>query len=367
MTTTLPTDVLSGAHTWTPRVDAWLGATWLGQVPVQDGSVSWTTSQQVQGSLSLTVPQVAAATEGEDVRDWTPTSLLSPLACAGQVLHVSVTVGSTITSQSWTVPLGRFMITEWKTGSHTISVSGKSLMHRLEEDRLTEPTAPRTGGTLASELRRLVGSHMGVIIDPALVDRACPSMSWGESRIDAVYEIADAWPARLREGADGILYALPPDPTSEARTLTDGEDGTVIAAPRQGSRDGVYNRVVARGQDQDDAGRPVFQAVADQTTGPLAVNGPYGTVTRFFSSPLITSQTIAAKTARSLLASSVARQETVPVEHVPDPTLALDEAVTLVTRDAAGTSQVIRTGRVSALEIPLTWTGTARTDVEVAQ
>lgn len=365
MAVVIPSDVISGAHTYSCRVDSWLGSTWLGRVPVAGGSVSWDASQQVTGALSLTVPQVAAPEEGADVRDWTPTSVLSPLACAGQVLHVSVTVGSTITPDTWTVPVGRFLITEWQAESHTIRVTGKSTMHRLEEDRLTSPTVPRSGGTLASELRRLVAGHMGVLVDPTLRDRACPSMSWGESRVDAVYEIADAWPARLREGGDGILRVLPPTPSGTARTLTDGVGGTVIAAPRQASRDQVYNRVVARGQDQDDSGTPMFQAVADQTTGPLAVGGPYGVVTRFFSSPLITSQAAATSAARSLLATSVLRSQTVPVTCVPDPTLCLDDTVTLVTRDADRTAPTRRSGVVSAVELPLTHEGTMRVDVEV--
>ncbi|WP_172121319.1 hypothetical protein [Actinomyces faecalis] len=363
----VPAGVLAGAHSWAPRVDSWLGTTWLGQVPVGSGSVSWSASQQVQGSLSLTVPRVASAGEDADARDWRPVDLTSPLACAGQVLHVSVTVGSLVTGQSWAVPLGRFLVTEWEADDQTVKVSGRSLLHRLEEDRLTTPTAPRVGGTLATELRRLVGTHMGVIIDPALADRRCPSMSWGESRIDAVYEIADAWPARLREGQDGILYVLPPAAGGQARVMSDGAEGTVIGAPSAARRDGVYNRVVARGQDITDSGAPAFQAVADQTTGPLSVSGPYGVVTKFFSSPLITSQSVAEKTAASMLATSVRRQVTVPVTHVPDPTISLDETVELVTQATAGTELIRRTGTVASVEVPLGWSETARTDVEVDQ
>lgn len=365
----VPASVLAGAHTWEPRVDSWLGTTWLGQVPVTGGSVTWSASQQVQGSLSLTVPRTASAVPGADVRDWTPTDLTSPLACAGQILHVSVTVGSTVTWQTWTVPLGRFLVTEWQVDSSTVKVTGKSLLHRVEEDRLTSPTAPRVGGTLASELRRLVGGHMGVVIDPGLSDRGCPSMSWGESRIDAVYEIADAWPARLREGSDGLLYVMPPDPTGPGRAMMDGVGGTVVGAARSAKRDGVYNRVVARGQESTggDSGAPAFQAVADQTEGPLSVTGPYGVVTKFFSSPLVTSQAIAEKTARSLLATAVRRQITVPITHVPDPTISLDDQITVTTQDMDGLPTLTRTGQVSAVEIPLLYSDTARTDVEVHQ
>ena len=69
--------------------------------------------------------------------------------------------------------------------------------------------------------------------------------------------------------------------------LTDGEGGTVVGVSSTQSRSKVYNRVVCRAQEQDSAGRPTFQATADQMNGPLRVGGPYGTVTRFYSSPLV--------------------------------------------------------------------------------
>lgn len=364
----IPDEVLRHGFSWQARVDSWLGGWWLGQVPVKSGSVTWTSGQQVQGSLSLTVPRVGAAAEDEDSRDWAPTADDSPLAAMGQTLHVSVTVGSLVTQDRWDVPLGRFLITQWDVDSSGVRVTGKSLLQRLEDDRLISPTTPARGGTLASELRRLVGGHMGVIVDEDLADRACPSMTWGESRIDAVYEIADAWPARLREGPDGVLYALPPvpAPTSRpARSLTDGQDGTVIGVTRQGGRSGVYNRVVTRGQEQDDAGFPRFQQVADQTEGPMRVDGPYGVVTKFFSSPLITDNNVAWRTAVTMLATSIRKQRTVPVTHAPDPTLTLDTPVELVTHDVDTAQTVTQWGAVSAVEIPLVYSSTARTDIEV--
>lgn len=364
----IPADALSSAFSWDARVDSWLGRTWLGQVPVKAGSVTWTTSQQVQGTLSLTVPRIGAAGQDEDSRDWTPLAPDSPLAAMGQVLHVQVTVASLVSTDRWDVPLGRFLITQWEVGETDIRVTGKSLLQRLEDDRLTSPTVPYSGGTLASELRRLVGGHMGVIVSDALTNRACPSMSWGESRIDAVYELTDAWPARLREGPDGVLYVLPPIPSITERpetTLTDGEAGTVIGVTRQGSRNGIFNRIVARGQEQDDAGQPRFQAIVDQTTGPLRTSGPYGVITKFFSSPLITSESAAFDSAVTMLATSVRQKTTVPVTHAPNPTLTLDTPVELITATIDGAAEINQWGIVTSTEIPLVYSGTSRSDVEV--
>ena len=364
----IPADALSSAFSWEARVDSWLGQTWLGRVPVKAGSVTWTTSQQVQSTLSLTVPRIGAAGQDEDSRDWTPLAPDSPLAAMGQVLHVQVTVASLVSTDRWDIPLGRFLITQWEVGATDIRITGKSLFQHLEDDRLTSPTAPYSGGTLASELRRLVGGHMGVIVSDALTNRPCPSMSWGESRIDAVYEIADAWPARLREGPDGVLYVLPPIPTITERPetiLTDGEAGTVIGVTRQGSRAGIFNRIVARGQEQDDAGQPRFQAIVDQTTGPLRTSGPYGVITKFFSSPLITSKAAAFDSAATMLATSVRQKTTVPVTHAPNPTLTLDTPVELITANIDGAAKINQWGIVTSTEIPLIYSGTSRSDVEV--
>ena len=364
----IPAEALSSAFSWEARVDSWLGQTWLGRVPVKAGSVTWTTSQQVQGTLSLTVPRIGAVSQDEGARDWTPLAPDSPLATMGQVLHVQVTVASLVSTDRWDIPLGRFLITQWEVGATDIRITGKSLFQHLEDDRLTSPTVPYSGGTLASELRRLVGGHMGVIVSDALTNRPCPSMSWGESRIDAIYEIADAWPARLREGPDGVLYVLPPVPAITERpekSLTDGDAGTVIGVTRQGSRAGIFNRIVARGQEQDDAGQPRFQAIIDQTTGPLRTSGPYGIVTRFFSSPLITSKQAALNSATTMLATSVRQKTTVPVTHAPNPTLALDTPVELITANIDGAATITQWGIVTSTEIPLVYSGTSRSDVEV--
>lgn len=364
----IPSEALSSAFAWEARVDSWLGQTWLGRVPVKAGSVTWTTSQQVQGTLSLTVPRIGAVSQDEGARDWTPLAPDSPLAAMGQVLHVQVTVASLVSTDRWDIPLGRFLITQWEVGATDIRITGKSLFQRLEDDRLTSPTVPYSGGTLASELRRLVGGNMGVIVSDALTNRPCPSMSWGESRIDAAYEIADAWPARLREGPDGVLYVLPPVLAITERpetTLTDGDAGTVIGVTRQGSRAGIFNRIVARGQEQDDAGQPRFQAIIDQTTGPLRTSGPYGIVTKFFSSPLITSKQAALNSATTMLATSVRQKTTVPVTHTPNPTLTLDTPVELITANIDGAATITQWGIVTSTEIPLVYSGTSRSDVEV--
>ncbi len=348
--------LLSGAVVWEPVVSSWLGGSWLANVPVDSGTVTWSTGRDVPGSLDLTVPRVHGG------RDWRPgLDDDHPLAAKGQVLHVAVRVSSVSGAQSWVIPWGQFMITKAEPDAGAVRVAGVSMTERLVRARLRTPTAPRTGGTLATELRRLLPASMGLDVDPALTDRACPDMAWGESRIGAVQEIAAAWPARLREDAHGGMRALPPldgvpDPVD---TLTDGVGGTVVGAYESDDSSGVTNVVVARGQETDEAGRPTFQAEAEQTTGPFAVDR-FGESVAFFASPLIDSPVAAQAAASTRLASLTRAARTIPVTLAPDPRWDLDDAVEVL---ADGQRWW---GWVSGLTLPLTTDGgDMRMDVEV--
>ena len=53
----IPDDLLSSAYTLQATVESWLGDEYLGEVPVEDGSVSWDATQQVQGSLIRALPE----------------------------------------------------------------------------------------------------------------------------------------------------------------------------------------------------------------------------------------------------------------------------------------------------------------------
>ena len=349
--------LLPRAVTWEPLVSSWVEGRFLASVPVAGGSVAWSSGREVPGSLDLTVPREAWG------RDWRPgLDADHPLAAKGQQLHVSVRVGAPASGQSWTIRLGTFLIARSEASAGVVRVTGLSMMERVVRDRLTSPMAPRSGGTLASELRRLVPASMGLTISGDLTDRACPAMSWGESRADAIAEIAAAWPCRIREDAYGALHALPPlggvpDPLD---TLTDGEGGTVVEAYEADDAAGVYNRVVARGQESSDAGLPTIQAVASQETGPYAV-ARFGAKTFFLSSPLLTSMSAAESAARTRLAGLLRPARTVPVTIAPDPRWEVDDAVEVL---ADGSRWW---GWVSGVQVPLTVAdGDMRLDVEVA-
>lgn len=352
-----PQEVLSGTCGWAPSVSSWLGGRLLdADVPVRRGRVVAQVGQKIPERLTLTVPRF------DGLRDMRPGDQVDhPLARYGQELQVSILVSSAVTAGAWETRIGRFLIADWDEGDDgTIQVVAAGRLRRVEDAKLTSPTQPGTGATLMSEARRLAPPGVSVAFDPVLVDRPCPAgMAWSEDRLAALQEIADAWPALLRTDEWGqVVYRRPlPAVPVPVLTLRDGERGTLASAGRSDTREGAFNQVVARSSA---AGVDDVQAIAQQTTGPMAVTGEYGPVTKIWSSPLLANASMALASAQTMLANSVRPATSVPVRCVPDPRVDLDDPVEIL-REGERTW-----GYVTGYDLPLTVAdGQMRVDVGV--
>lgn len=381
-----PSEVLAGAAGWEPRVWSWLGSRLLhsSPIPVMSGRLTVDVTAAVPERVTLTVPRYA------DGVDWRPgDDAEHPLARYGQELQVSIVVSSSLPAADgaleWETRLGRFLVVSWEDasdGSITVEASGR--LRRLEDAGLAAPTQPRGGATLASEARRLMPAGVSVAIDPALADRPCPAgMSWSASRLEALQEIADAWPARLRtdEWGQVVLAAPPPELPTPVLSLSQGERGTVVHALGSDTREGAFNEVVTTSSAQGAEG--VF-AVAQVTSGPLSVTGPYGPVTRWWSSPLIRSTSQALASAKTILSRSMLPSRRLPVTCAPDPRVDVDDPIEVLHGDLQEVRDVVsvdgrrevvsrwvpsqRTwGTVVAYDLPLTVDdGPMRIDVGVS-
>ncbi|MEA1264255.1 hypothetical protein MicroSTF_14525 [Microbacterium sp. STF-2] len=337
-------------------VSSWLGGAVLADdVPVLRGKVTWTVGQEVQSDVKLTV--AATSVENGRTRRWRPSTPLAPLARYGQVLDISVLVEGVL------VRLGRFQITDWKDGANgQIEVSAAGMLQPVSDDMLVESLGPRDDGTLRSEFARLTPAYMSAQFAPALADRACPkTMEWDKDRLKALYEIADAWPARLREDSWGGIVVLPPLPEVPVPviTLTDGADGTIIGAPTSDSREGSYNVFVARSSAD---GVDAF-AVVTVNGGPMDPSGDYLPVPKFFSSPLLLNEDQCRAAATTMRDNSVRQSRIRQVELVPDPRLELDDAVELYI-DRGTELEAREWGYIIGVEMPLTVNdGAMRIDV----
>jgi hypothetical protein len=352
-------EVLAGAAHWAPSVSAWRGATSLAEeVPITAGRLTASADQDIPERLTFTVPEWASTTQHPNGFSWVPDGPRHPLSSMGQFVEVGINVWSSVTGGDPGAPpssvtrLGRFQIQDWdhddSTGSVQVECVG--LLQRVADARFRTPMVPRPTGTLVSEFKRLMVSGVPVEFSAELVDRAVPqAFGWDEDRLGALMEIVEAWPARMRVDQNGTLQVLPPlssQPTP-VLTLTDGERGTLIGAPRAGGRDGVFNVVVARSSATDEPSRAPLQAVAEVVEGDLTPS-VYGEVVRYWSSPLATSSGQLAAAARTILADSVRPAKVRVVTCAPDPRVELDDVLGLV-RDGS-TAQ----GWVVGYDLPLT-------------
>ena len=347
--------VLAGGASWVPVVHSTLDGSDMVQVPVVGGSVAHSVDMEAQVRLAVTVPRFA------DGFDWHPgNDATHPLARYGQTLSAAVHVtggGVDVLTQVATAA-----VQSWDLSADGGSVSVECLgpLKAVKDAGFAVPQSVRPGGTFGTELTRLMAGVAPLVIDDGLVDRALPDRQpLGDDRLEAVKELLTAWPARVRTDAYGVVWVLPPlgDAPSPSVRLADGEGGTVVSAPTRDSREGTPNRVVARGEAESED-RPAVQGVADVRSGPMSVDGPYGTVVEYYSSRLLTVNAQAVAAAKQILRSRRSRR--LPVTCAPDPRFTLDMPV-----------EVVHDGRpawgwVAGWELPLVvGSGAMRVDVEV--
>jgi len=232
-----------------------------------------------------------------------------------------------------------------------------------------------------------------VEMDETLPSKVIPksAVTWSDNRLDDIYTILEAWPARARITTDGYLAISPvlnnPIAADVVFDFSDGEAvvepvrpsdfyediyadsygtsntgvtriiGTVTQYTANITRDGAYNSVIAIGQYDDDrgtlAGLPIVHTALD-----VDPDSPYSLLGNFspylvpykYDSPLLNEHTetlLAANTKLRELRLKASR--TVRINCVPNPALQLGDAVR-VTSDRLGLSDEL--GRIDAFTLP---------------
>lgn len=324
--------VLAGAAGWRPVAASWLDGrllTGTAGIPIVSGRLSAARSLPVPERLRFVVPEMDHGTS------WVPDAPDHPLARYGQAIDLSIAVRSALNGDETLTRLGRYRVADWHHDDvrGLVEVSCLGVLKRAAEDRFAAPEAPRSGGTLFSEFRRLMVPGVSVSIDPTLVDRLCPaSFQWPLDRLDALQEIAEAIPARILMDQFGGVRLLPPLPEVPTPTLTliAGDGGTVVSAPRSDSREDAYNVFVGTSSATDSTALEPLRAVAAITTGPMAATDDgtgYGRVVRYWSSPLASTQGTLQAAVNALRDASARNAVVRPVTHAPDPRIELDDAI----------------------------------------
>jgi len=341
-------------HPLLSRVDSYLdGQVLATQVPIVSGRIQYDDSGVVKRRLTISVPA------RDSTRRWDPAGQpLHPLGVYGQRLHVATGIGypnggTELLDHGW------YLITKWQRdeAGGTVEVEAVDLAQLLQDDRLTKPDSPPASSTFHSEFTRLVAGILPVDLTGAPANRAIgnTSLVYDRDRDKALQDLCDAWPARWYVNDAGAVcpapvYPLVNDTTPADVILNDGAAGVVVTRARQGERGALYNVMVVDGKAGDDGtAGPHAEASITAATSPIRVSGPYGRVTRFFASDLITTTPQAQASANSLLVTFATAGRAETATMVPDPSVQLGDVARIYTKDGDR-----YTGRVSTLDVPLT-------------
>lgn len=316
----------NGSFTYHVQVASWLGEELLAEdIPVTAGGEEVDRTLAVPERVVLTVPK------RDRGYSWMPDSETHPLAAAGQILKVSLGVGRGPDGIEW-FQRGEFVLFSSEADGDSVRVTAAGLLYLVQEAGFVTPFQP--SGTIAGTLRALIEPALSADLDEAPDDRAVPSAINWDSRLGAVNELLDAWPAAARVNELGYLEVTEDiTPTEPVRAFTNGAGGTVIRAAGSSTREGGFNIVVATGAAAD-GGEVRGEATVD--SGPWTYGGglanplpvPFG-----YASPLLTTTAECTAAARTVLARKM-REATLrrfTITCTPDPTIQDGDPVAITT------------------------------------
>lgn len=318
------------------RLTSWLGGTFLGEIPVVDGS--WKVTDQagvkVPGTLDFSVPATA---------EWKPTTPGHPLAAMGQRIWAQVDQGDGWRTWGW------FRAKRPKVSGSLVACQGQGLLCEIERFRFLTSVQPVIGDTRVQILKTLVGGIMPVVVSGVSDIYFSQPVSWEESRIDALWELLDSWPARaeVREQALWILPAWDDsNPGAPVVNLIDGPGGTLVSLdPADDDTDAYNGYRVSTVPAGDEAAVVRLWTMPD---GPMKWGGPYGCNPGFQASPLNpTDPGALLAIAERLTRRDVAAGRTVTFTAVPS----LVASVGQIARVRSVQSGVDGIGRITSVEL----------------
>lgn len=326
------------------RVTSWRDGVPLAEVPVEAATETVDRSLAVPEMIRLTVPRV-----DNDGYVWDPAGdAAHPLGHYGQRLVAEVGIGVPGAGVEW-LSRGEYLIQDTAVDGDVVTVTATGLLQLLAEARFVAPFQPAAAATVHTVIRSLVEPALTVDLTAAPASSQTIGASgtvWDSDRLAALGECLDAIGAEaaVRDGV--LVVTAATDPTVAVLALTDGAGGTVVSWAGSGSRDGLYNLVVAQGESSTGAPLQAQVPVPGPVFNPLPV--PY---THY--SPLLTTAaacTAAANTVRRRLAGR--GPGTVTATAVPDPRLQDGDCVAVT-----GAGLIEALGVVEQLVLP--WTAGA--------
>lgn len=256
-------------------------------------------------------------------------------------VEITISRGLTLDIKTELVPLGVFSTDQAevsKSVTATVKWSGSDRSKKIARARWTDPYQIASGTTLASAGTALLQSRVaGISCDFSNVqdtiqathtyDAGADSNPWKNAKElfwDHGYD--------LRFDGRGIARAYTiPDPATVATAFDFGAGTTsmILDGTQTVGLETVYNGVIATGEGSE-IDPPVRAEVWDtDPTSPTYYLSGFGKVPYFFSSPMLTTQTIANKTAASILARVKGRFQKLVWPSIVNPALEPFDVVTV--------------------------------------
>jgi hypothetical protein len=309
------------------------------------GSVTVDRGSAVRRTCTVTVPDVS-------LLPMTPTDQLAVYGARLRITRGIIYGDGSIEA----VPLGLFRIDKISgdPALGPVTIEGSGLEAVVADDKFTAPYSTRGGTAAVTAITGLIQASIpGAVVTNRATDATIGTMTWDVQgdRWAAVQECATAIGAEVYADADGqfVIAELPDILTAPVAWDVDaGATGVLISANRAFSRDGMYNMVVASGENSEDNIPPVSGTASDtDPMSPTYVGGPFGRVPRFYSSATLINSALAQGAANKLLRDSVKPNATVSLTSLPNPCLEPGDVLRVTYEDGRRELQQVESFTIS--------------------
>lgn len=307
------------------RVELWYGNSNLSRgLNVVAGTVSASNSQ-VRRTLALTVTDVNRAARQ---------ALWQQVSLPG--IEVRVFRGITFLDDTITeIPLGVFVVQTPKIDERSGVITFGTCpdrMQRVVNYTFENPRTSSAGFTYGQQIQQLIGQAVSGLswIDRSGIGDVVPGAVWDSDRAGAVTDLATAVGCQAYFDPSGQAILAPVKSFSTPADWTIAPASNLVSAAATIDWTSTYNVVVAQG-DSTDGTPPVYGVARDtNTASPTYWQGPLGPKTLQYSSPLLTSNTMAGLAAATILAKSTGSQKQIDLTTIANPALDVGDRVDVV-------------------------------------
>jgi hypothetical protein len=223
---------------------------------------------------------------------------------------------------------------EWLYVGSLVSADGQDRAANIIDARFINAEQPLSGNSVQDEIIRICDDIIEVDTSNwyTLPDKTPPSsIAYQEDRGDALADLAQAIDCRVFVTRDGLLRLEPIGELPNSLLGTERPIPAVQSISTTTTRDGIYNAVVARGEEIDNAYPVQGFHPDDDPSGRTTWGGPFGRVPYFYASPILGTPQAAELAAETRMKNLIkGRERKFTLTGVPDPTLDPNDYVRVV-------------------------------------